>query len=71
MKLIDIEDEALWKNLSEGGRSAKQVVKLFMKQRTVEAIPIEWIERYIQTLPINPTPRDVRMMIEYWRREND
>lgn len=42
-----------------------------MKQPIIEAIPIEWIERYIQTLPINPTPRDVRMMIEYWRREND
>lgn len=47
MKLIDIEDEMLLKNLFNGGLSAKQVTKLFMKQPVIEAIPIEWIKHNI------------------------
>ena len=69
MKLIDIEDEVLWKNLSEGRRSAKQVVKLFMKQRTVEAIPIEWLLKWNKAQATRGLC-NVKEMISDWRKEN-
>ena len=37
----------------------------------IEAIPIEWIKSYIQSLPIKLTVTTIRMMIEDWRQENE
>ena len=68
MKLINIEDEGLLKSLSDGGRSAKQVTKLFMKQPTIEAIPIEWLIEYGKKRTINI--RDIFIIIDDWREEN-
>lgn len=36
-----------------------------------EAIPIEWIESYIQTFLPNRTIGYIRKMIENWREENE
>lgn len=75
MRLIDIEDEVLWKNLSEGRRSAKQVVKLFMKQPTVEAIPIQFLKDWSEQYEYDETiPRTIPLVLsdwEDWRKENE
>ena len=79
MKLINIEDEILLKNLSNGGLSAKQVTNLFMKQPIIEAIPIEWIEEWLKNMPKHTTPyfyksflrNAIRVMVKDWRKENE
>lgn len=43
MRLINIEDEPLLKTVSAGGLSAKALWRLIKSQRTIKAIPIEWI----------------------------
>lgn len=48
MRLIDIEDEPLLKTVSVGGLSAKALWRLIKSQRTIKAIPIEWIEKQIE-----------------------
>ena len=75
MKLIDIEDEVLWKNLSEGRRSAKQVVKLFMKQPIIEAVPIQFLKDWSEQYEYDATiPRTIPLVLsdwENWRNENE
>lgn len=65
MRLIDIEDEILKKNLFmkqlEGGLSAKRAIRLFMNQPTVEAIPIDYIENWLKEL--RKSLRNVQMSI--------
>lgn len=68
MKLIDIEDEMLLKNLFEGGRSAKQVTKLFMKQPTVKAIPIEYLFKELRQCK-ECTVVEVGAIIDKWVKE--
>lgn len=70
MKLIDIEDKGLWKSLSDGGRSAKQVVKLFMKQPIIEAIPIEWLLKWNKAQATRGLC-NVKEMISDWGKENE
>lgn len=75
MKLIDIEDEMLLKNLFEGGRSAKQVIKLFMKQPEVKAIPIQFLKDWSEQNEYDETiPRTIPLVLsdwEEWRKENE
>lgn len=70
MKLIDIEDEGLWESLSDGRRSAKQVVKLFMKQPIIVAIPIEYLCKELKQCKAS-TVVEVGAIIDKWVKENE
>ena len=74
MRLIDVEDEVLKKNLFmkqlEGGLSAKRAIRLFMNQPTVEAIPIEWIRNHYEVGNIEQN-KALDDLISIWREENE
>ena len=73
MRLIDIEDVSLLKTVSVGGLSAKALWRLIKNQRTIEAIPISWIDSYITDSEIGITannPVNIKMMVEDWTEEN-
>lgn len=70
MKLIDIEDEMLLKNLFNGGLSAKRVTKLFMKQPIIVAIPIEYLCKELKQCKAS-TVVEVGAIIDKWVKENE
>lgn len=72
MRLINIEDEPLLKTVSAGGLSAKALWKLIKSQKTVKAIPIEWIKKWLnETEDDRIVCFDIRDMLADWEKENE
>lgn len=77
MKLINIEDEPLLKTVSAGGLSAKALWRLIKSQRTIKAIPIEWIKEKLEKEEYRTFLVDyiewgncLRWLLEKWEKEN-
>lgn len=69
-RLINIEDELLLKTVSVGGLSAKALWRLIKSQRTIKAIPIEWLKKwegYEQGMAIV----NLKDIVKYWEKENE
>lgn len=74
MRLIDIEDEPLLKTVSVGGLSAKALWRLIKSQRTIKAIPIEWIKDKMDELEGTgrfELSEYLVELLEDWEKEND
>ena len=72
MRLINIEDEPLLKTVSVGGLSAKALWRLIKSQRTIKAIPIEWIKEKQNKYCLNyEFTKTISQLLEMWEKENE
>lgn len=74
MRLINIEDEPLLKTVSVGELSAKALWRLIKSQRTIKAIPIEWIEKQMaerENYGDFNTAAAIGYLLLSWEEENE
>lgn len=72
INLIDGETKVETNSNEKAFNDALEVaIQIIDTQKTVEAIPIEWIEQYIWSADTHDEKRALRKMCIQWEKENE